>query len=160
MKHPRVCVVPWCPRPRTSGLLCTMHNVRMARGADLLGPSKAPWFHGRADDAPCPSCGRRTFAAYSHLFYLYRRCGAGHSTVWVRDATGAPRFLRVALTHEDRRDPRPCDFPGCGRPRKDRYCQGHSKQRNRYGVAGLRPLLEPHERGELRRERIAERRAR
>jgi hypothetical protein len=41
-----------------------------------------------------------------------------------------------------RRDDRPCDFDGCGRPRRNRYCVGHDKQRQRYGESGLTPLFD------------------
>jgi len=37
-----------------------------------------------------------------------------------------------------------CVFPGCTKPHTSiRWCHGHSKQRDRYGEAGMRPLMPP-----------------
>ena len=38
------------------------------------------------------------------------------------------------------RDPRPCDFPQCGRVRHGRFCRGHEKQMHRLGEGQMRPL--------------------
>ena len=95
------------------------------------------------EDAPCGVCRARTYAAHASEGRIYRECRNGHRCVFIRDKKLGLIFQRLALTADDQRDDRPCDFPGCGRPRKARFCQGHAKQRQRHGEDGMRPLMPP-----------------
>ncbi len=98
-----------------------------------------PWFRGLRIRADCPDCDEELWAAHkggNRRDERYLHCVNGHTSVWSLGAP--PQFIRVIVRRV--KDPRPCDFPGCGRTRKSRYCQGHAKQRQRRGEAAMKPL--------------------
>jgi len=143
----RICHEPGCLGPHRARGLCSAH-YQSARRRSLSDGTWDVLDDPRRYRIACPICGKPTFAGSSRPVSwgraIYRRCGGGHGTVWARGKDGLLSFVHESLTHDDMRDDRPCDFPGCGRPRKSSYCQGHCKQRQRHGESGMRPLLGPH----------------
>lgn len=95
-----------------------------------------------ARECRCP-CGERTVATATRHEYAVpvrrRVCPNGHHSAWT--VTEPIAFLRICKRQAP--DPRPCDFPDCGRTRKGRFCQGHAKQFSRYGFVGMKPLGPP-----------------
>lgn len=117
-------------------------------------------------NAPCPTCGDTTRARHTTRTpgppRIYRRCAAGHSSIWRRVGRGI-KLVRAAMTWEEvvvRPDRWPlCAFDGCDRLRASytdgrgtSLCAGHDKQKDRRQP--LRPLLsaDPRERVTQMRE--------
>lgn len=124
-----------CIRPARSSGLCSTHLRQKVEGRAFTP------YRGRRGvrvmPIACIVCGEQTFASCSAPNKRYRSCANGHSIAML---PGDETWRRTIHNYECR-DARPCDFPGCGRERKGRFCMGHEKQKQRHGETSLTPLL-------------------
>lgn len=134
--------------------------------APTMAPSVAARFAHRPHFSPrgrwgrkaCPSCGAlslvtRTVSRAGARRCQVRACANGHNWIWRRGVPWRP-------TARPAPSPALCQYPSCFRPtareawrrkggarsanckRSGRWCSGHYKQKQRHGVAAMRPLRE------------------
>ena len=144
------CAVPDCGRAVSALGLCSSHYKQAAHGWPEFRPIRATYRGGatpyRTQCAPCGACGAPTRARGSYRGddgLRLRICACGRTSEFRRTDGGGLAFVRTLPHREEmRKYPPECGFPECGRPRVRgvKWCQGHDKQKDRHGVAAMRPL--------------------